>query len=145
MIRELETFLNEDIRRRLEDKFGGAKLFRLGVPRKVRESALAIAAQKNVELDPDDHVEPWECLHLIDYHAIIMQSQEIWLELFARQYTRPGDESKPGSWKARANWMVELNRIRNENDHTYVVKPKEYEFLTQLTAWLVKGQIENDL
>jgi len=37
--------------------------------------------------------------------------------------------------------MVELNRIRNENDHTYVVKPKEYEFLTQLTAWLVKGQI----
>ena len=145
MIRELETFLNKDVRRRLEDKFGGATWFRMGVPRKVRESALAIAAQKNVELDPDDQVDPWECLYLIDYQAIMMQSQEIWTELFAKRYTRPGEESKRGGWSARANWMAELNRIRNENAHTYVVKPKEYEFLTQLTAWLVKGQLENDL
>ena len=145
MIRELETFLNRDVRRRLEDKFGGAKWFHLGVPRKVRESALLLMAQKNVELDPDDQVTEWDCLHLIDYQTIMVQSQEIWLELFAKRYTRPGEETKTGSWKARTNWLVELNRIRNENAHTYVVKPKEYEFLTGLTSWLVKGELENDL
>jgi len=145
MIRELESFLNRDVRRRLEDKFGGARWFHLGVPRKVRESALLLMAQKNVELDPDDQVEAWDCLYFIDYQTIMVQSQEIWLELFAKQYTRPGEESKPGGWKTRSNWLVELNRIRNENAHTYVVKPKEYDFLTELTSWLVKGDLENDL
>lgn len=145
MVRALETFLKTDIRRRLEDKFGGAKWFHLGVPRKVRESAMTMAAQKNVELDPDNQVEPWDCLYLINYQAIMTQTQDIWLELFAKQYTRPGEESRTGSWRARANWLIELNRIRNENDHTYAIKPKEHEFLTQLTAWLVKGQLENNL
>jgi DNA sulfur modification protein DndB len=145
MIRGLETFLNQDVRRRLEDEFGGAKWFHLGVPRSVRESALQLAAQKNVELDPDEQVGPWECLHLIDYQTIMVQSQDIWLNLFARQYTRPGDESKSGGWRRRSSWLVELNRIRNENHHTYVVKPTEFEFLVQLTSWLVKGQLENDL
>ena len=147
MIRSLETFLNEDVRRRLEDKFGGARWFRLGVPQKVRESAMTTAARKNVDLDPDEQVDHWDCLYLIDYHTIITQSQEIWNELFAKRYTRPGQESKSGSWRSRASWLVELNRIRNENGghYTYSVKPKEYEFLTQLTAWLVNGQLENDL
>ena len=145
MIGELETFLNRDVRRRLEDKFGGARWFHDGVPRKVRESALTLAAQKNVELDPDDQVEPWDCLHLIDYQTIMVQTQEIWLELFARHYTRPGEGSRSGSWRSRTNWLIELNRIRNENAHKYAIKPKEYEFLTQLTAWLVKGQLQNDL
>lgn len=144
MIRDLEIFLNRDVRQRLQGKFG-AKWFHQGVPRSVRESAMLLAAQKNVELDPDDQVTEWDCLHLINYQTIMVQNQQIWLELFAKQYTRPGEESKPGSWKNRSSWLIELNRIRNENAHTYVVKPKEHEFLTELTSWLVKGDLENDL
>ncbi|MBA2678032.1 MAG: DGQHR domain-containing protein [Ktedonobacteraceae bacterium] len=143
MIREIETFLNSDVRRRLEDKFGGAYWFSRGVPRKVRESSMQLATSKNIDLEPDQHVDPWDCLHLIDYNAILTQNHEWWIELFAKRYTRPDDESRPGSWKNRANWIVELNRIRNENAHTYVVKPSEYEFLTELVTWLVRGQSDS--
>jgi DNA sulfur modification protein DndB len=145
MIRELETFLNQDVRRRLEDKFGGARWFRDGVPRKIRAEAETLAVQKNLDLDPDQRVEAWDCLHLINYHEIMTQSQEIWRDVFAQRYTRPGEESRSGGWKSRATWLVELNRIRNENSHTYVVKPGEYTFLTELTAWLIRDQVENTL
>lgn len=146
MIRGLETFLSNDIRRRLEDKFGGARWFREGVPRKVRESSSTLATQKNLDLDPDEQVDPWDCLYLSDYHTIVTQSQDVWLELFARQYTRPGDGARSGSsWRSRATWMLELNRIRNENAHTYVVKPDEYAFLTKLTAWLIRGETDSAL
>lgn len=144
MIRELETFLNQDVRRRLEAKFG-AKWFREGVPRRIRMDAETLAVEKNLDLDPDEKVEAWDCLHLINYYEIMTQSQEMWRDVFAQRYTRPGEESKPGGWKSRASWLAELNRIRNENSHTYVVKPNEYSFLTDLTAWLTRDQIENAL
>ncbi|MEU8391416.1 DGQHR domain-containing protein [Micromonospora sp. NPDC048843] len=141
MIRELEKFLNQDVRRRLEDKFGSARWFQDGVPRKIRGDAARLAVEKNLDLDPDQKVEAWDCLHLINYHEIMTQSQEIWKDVFAQRYTRPSERSKPGAWKSRASWLTELNRIRNENFHTYAVTPSEYSFLSELTAWLIKDQV----
>jgi DNA sulfur modification protein DndB len=115
------------------------------VPRRIRAEAETLAVEKNLDLDPDQRVGAWDCLHLINYHEIMTQSQEIWRDGFAQRYTRPGEESKPGGWKSRASWLVELNRIRNENSHTYVVKPAEYAFLTELTAWLIRDQVDNTL
>ena len=142
MIRELETFMNQDIRRRLEDEFG-ARWFKSGVPRRVQQEAVVLAAQKNLDLDPGSEVEAWDCLHLIDYHTIITQNHDLWVRLFEKDYTKPGAES--GSWKSRATWLQELNGIRNENAHTYSVKTEEYEFLVALTTWLIHRQAENDL
>lgn len=146
MIREIETFMNADIRRRLEDEFGGAnKWFKSGVPRKVQQDAMILAAEKNLDLEAENEVRPWDCLHLINYHAIITQSNDLWQRLFKKRYTKPGTENAPGGWKSSANWLIELNRIRNENSHTYSVTEEEYEFLVSITSWLIQGQLENDL
>ena len=143
LIRDIETFLNTDIRRRLEDNFG-SRWFKVGVPQKVYQRASALAVEKNREREADEEVEPWECLHLIDYKEILQGDHAIWQELFAEQYTRPGEESKRGGWTARSDWLNELNRIRNENDHTYSVKESEYNFLVAIHTWLGLGRTINE-
>jgi DNA sulfur modification protein DndB len=135
LIRDIEEFLNKDIRTRLEDDLGAA-WFKKGVPIKVYEAASALATQKNRERDTDDEIHPWSCLHLIDYKEVLSYDNDRWVRLFEMRYTRPGDEKKPGGWKARANWIAELNRIRNENSHVGSVSVEEYEFLVGLGAWL---------
>lgn len=145
MIREIETFLKEDIERRLKEKFGKTNWFVQGVPRKVRESSMTMAAQKNVDLPPDKQVGPWDCLYIIDYYTIMTQSQDLWLELFAKRYTLPSTGHPKASWRSRSSWMNELNRIRNQNFHTYTVKPSEYEFLVEVTGWLLREQGEDNL
>ncbi|MFG1938855.1 DGQHR domain-containing protein [Micromonospora tulbaghiae] len=142
MIRDIETFFNEDIKRKLQAKFGEYNWFTEGVPRKVRLSSMALAAEKNADLPPDQQVDHWNCLHIIDYHTIVTQSQDRWQELFAEQYTLPGEGNSRLSWKSRSSWMTELNRIRNENFHTYTVKPTEYEFLVKVAGWLLREQDE---
>jgi DNA sulfur modification protein DndB len=135
MIRDIETFLNSDIRRRLEDHFG-ARWFKDGVPVKVYQNASALAIEKNREREPEEEVEPWDCLHLTDYQQILQKDFATWQELFEATYTRPGEESKSGGWKAKSGWMSELIRIRNENAHTYSVKESEYNYLVAIHAWL---------
>jgi DNA sulfur modification protein DndB len=135
MVRDIETFLKTDIRRRLQDRFR-SRWFKDGVPAKVYQSASALAVEKNRERDVDDEVEPWDCLHLIDYQEILQKDNKIWQELFERQYTRPGDRAKPGGWRTKTSWVSELNRIRNENAHTYSVKESEYNFLMAIHTWL---------
>ena len=41
--------------------------------------------------------------------------------------------------------MQKLERIRNQNFHSYSVKKDEYEFLCELYEWLIEKRIENDL
>jgi DNA sulfur modification protein DndB len=135
IIRDIELFLKRDIRTKLEDQFGTA-WFKRGVPVKVYREASTLAIEKNRELDSTDEVEPWDCLHIRDYQQILQNDHALWVERFATTYTRPEDEGKPGGWKAKTNWLAELNRIRNENDHTYSVKESEYDLLVSLKTWL---------
>jgi DNA sulfur modification protein DndB len=135
MIRDIEMFLNSDIRRRLEDHFG-SRWFKDGVPVKVYQNASALAVEKNRERDSEEEVEPWDCLHLTDYQQIFQKDFKTWQDLFESRYTRPGDEAKAGGWKAKSGWMSELIRIRNENSHTYSVKESEYNYLVAIHTWL---------
>jgi DNA sulfur modification protein DndB len=135
IIRDIELFLKNDIRKRLEDHYGAA-WFKKGLPVKVYREASTLAVDKNRELDSQDEVEPWDCLHLRDYQQILQDNHAVWVELFASTYTRPDDDDKPGGWKAKTAWLSELNRIRNENDHTYSVKEAEYDLLVSLKTWL---------
>lgn len=135
IIRDIEGFLKHDIRERLEDHFG-ADWFKKGVPIKVYREASGLAVEKNRELDAADEVEPWDCLHLRDYQQILQEDHGVWVELFATTYTRPDDETKSGGWKGKTSWIAQLNRIRNDTDHSYTVNKDDYNFLVSLKTWL---------
>jgi len=133
MITDLEAFFNQDIRRRLEDRFG-PRWFKDGVPPKVYQSAHTLAIERNQSLDPEDEVDAWDCLFLIDYCSIVQYKNEIWKDLFETLYTLPRDVGTPGGWKTKSDWFNELNRIRNLNMHNGVVTAEDHEFLTLLTT-----------
>ena len=135
IIREVEQFLKQDVRQRLEDKFG-ASWHKDGVPRKVYLDAQNLANEKNLDRGVDEEVEWWDCLHIRDYEKIFKQKNALWVELFAERYSRPEDEGKSGGWQAKSDWISTLNTIRNETDHQYAIKDDEYEFLVSLQAWL---------
>jgi DNA sulfur modification protein DndB len=138
-IREIETFLKEDVKEKLEVNFGSS-WFKKGVPMKIYNEAMSLAASKNREIENErDEKKPWDCLHLIDYREIITQN---WQKVFEKLYTRPGDEKISGGKDAKTKWLVELNRIRNENDHTYYVTSEELSFIEEINDWLIKSESE---
>jgi DNA sulfur modification protein DndB len=134
LIREIESeFLKERIQEKLEIEFG-KHWFKKGLPEKVYSDAIAIAAKKNLDIGDDDtEKEPWDQLHLINYREIILKN---WQKLFEGMYARPGI---PGNKDAKTSWLVELNRIRNENSHTYYVTNEELSFIEEIFDWLEKG------
>lgn len=136
MIRDIEQLLKRDIRERLENGFG-ERWTRDGIPKKVFLDATTLAAQKNLDREPGDELEPWDCLHLIDYYSVVTYTHALWQEMYQSQYTRPEDEGAPGGWKEKANWMVKLNAIRNEVDHNYAVTEEQYEYLVAIHSWLL--------
>jgi DNA sulfur modification protein DndB len=136
---ELEAFLNHDIRKRLVGKFGD-RWTRDGLPRKIVVEATQRAVEKNLEREPGDELEFWDCLYLSDYHTIVQYTNTIWQEIYQDQYTRPDDLGLPGGWKGKSNWLFELNSIRNELAHNAAVTEAQYEFIVSLKAWLLKGQ-----
>lgn len=144
MVRELEIFLNDDIKRRLQGHFGN-KWFKAGVPLEVQQEAVKLALDKNQERDENDEVQPWSCLYLIHYYKILSFKSELWQELYAKRYTRPGEENKSGKWTEKISWLQKLNRIRNLVAHNDTISEEDYEFLGELTSWLIKGQAENEL
>jgi DNA sulfur modification protein DndB len=144
MITELEKFLKADVRRRLEDEYG-ASWFKVGLPRMLQIETGKLAAERNVDRPVDDQIEAWDCLYILDYRAIMTSSQDVWKRLFEKRYTRPGDESKPGGWKARSGWLQELNDVRNDVFHGRSVSEERHSFLVTLTTWLIRGQEDNDL
>jgi DNA sulfur modification protein DndB len=131
LIRDIETHLKKDVRERLIKEFGEKSWWKKGVPLKVYEQAVMLAATKNREIDdPANEVDPWDQLHLIDYRDIMLQN---WGSLFQTDYALPGVS---GDKKARTDWLEKLNRIRNQNFHEYSVTGDEYDFLTCIHEWL---------
>lgn len=137
LIREIEnSYFKIRIRERLEEEFGKS-WFKKGVPVKIYDNAMSLAAAKNREIEnEEDEKEPWDQLHLIDYREIILKN---WQKLFEKQFTKPGEE-KIGNKEAKTSWMVELNRIRNENYHTYYVTEDELAFIQQIHDWLFDNE-----
>lgn len=134
LIREIESdYLKNHIKQKLEDEFG-APWFKKGVPEKIYSSAISLAAAKNREIEnEEDEKHPWDQLHLIDYREVILKN---WQKLFDKYYTRPEDVKISGGKEAKTKWIVELNRIRNENYHTYYVTGEELEFISKIHEWL---------
>ncbi len=131
LIREIEIiFLKNRIREKLEVEFG-KHWFKKGLPEKVYSDAIASAAKKNLEIEDDEEEkEPWDQLHLINYREIILKN---WQKLFEKSYSKP---NVTGNKEAKTSWLVQLNRIRNENSHTYYVTSSELSFIEEVYDWL---------
>jgi DNA sulfur modification protein DndB len=136
-IREIEnTYLKGVVKQKLEEEFG-KNWFKKGVPEKTYSDAIALAAKKNREIDDEeDEKDPWDQLHLIDYREIIIKN---WVKLFEPIFTKPGEQKMSGGKEAKTKWMVELNRIRNENYHTYYVTGDELSYIEEIYDWLMKN------
>lgn len=130
MVHDIEAHLKQDIRRRLEDKFGPS-WFKDGVPKNVYQDASTLAAEKQYDAAPGVTVDWWDNLHLIGYHKILLHGgMALWNELYDAAYTLPSD--KKASWKERSSWMNRLNEIRNTVFHNNSVSEEDYEFLQVL-------------
>jgi len=137
-IREIETSLKSTIKEKLEEEFQ-KNWFKKGVPEKVYTDAVSMAAKKNREIDDEeDEKEPWDQLHLIEYREIILKN---WQKLFENLYTKPGEEKLSGGKDNKTKWIVELNRIRNENYHTYYVTSDELSYIEEIFDWLIEHKI----
>ncbi|AMW19379.1 DGQHR domain-containing protein [Mycobacteroides chelonae] len=150
MIQALEELLKEDVRNRLEAEYK-AEWLKLGVPREVRRDAGQRALDKNIDAEAGAEVEEWDCLYLVDYQKIMRANNEQWRTVFEKRYTRPGEEHARGGWKERTSWLSRLNEIRKKTHHVgrrdagSAVTENEFAFLSDLTSWLIKGDIDNTL
>lgn len=131
MIHEIETFIKQDIKRRLEDRHG-ANWYREGVPQAIYRDGSTRAAEKQYEADPGVTVDWWDCLYIVQYQKILVHGgQVVWQELFDDTYTLPSDKKTSG-WRNKSGWMNELNRVRNKVSHNDTVTEEEYGFLQTL-------------
>jgi DNA sulfur modification protein DndB len=137
MIRSLEKFLKKDFRTKLLACYGD-NWFKEGIPKAVYDSANQRASDKNYEAKTKmEEVGPWDCLNIIDYRKIAVYGSN-WSKVFEKNYTKPGEEKISGGKDKKTAWMQKLERIRNENVHSYSVKEDEYEFLSELNNWLLE-------
>lgn len=139
-IRDIEIEFKSSFKVKLED-FYGKKWFEKGLPPKIAEKALSDAFNKNREEDDEDkEIEPWDCLTIIAYREIALKN---WQDIFEKDYTKPGEEKIRGGKEEKTKWMVRLERIRNQNFHSYSVTEEELWFLEELHDWICKKETRN--
>ncbi|RNL55602.1 DGQHR domain-containing protein [Pedobacter jejuensis] len=139
MIRDIETHLKSDFKQSLEDYYS-ANWFKKGVPPQVQDAAVLLANQKNRELDDNEQeIDQWDCMTIIDYRRIATYLSN-WKDVFDKKYTKPGEEKMPGGKDEKTKWMQKLERIRNQNVHSYSVKKDEFEFLCEIHEWLIETE-----
>jgi DNA sulfur modification protein DndB len=144
LVRDLEEYLKEDFRAKLEDHYGPS-WFKKGVPENVYDEASSLAAKKNRQIEnPEDEKEPWDCLHIIDYRKIALANKN-WTEIFEKRYTKPGEEKISGGKEEKTKWMVKLEGIRNKIAHNENITEEEFIYLSELYEWLIKNSIQNKL
>ena len=140
IIRDIETFLNEDFKKKLEEKFD-KMWFKKGVPPQIGDDATALATRKNRDIEnEEDEVEPWDCINIIAYRAIAVKN---WGDLFEKDYTKPSEEKISGGASGKTSWMVKLEILRNQNVHSYYVSEEELNFLEELNDWLITKELRN--
>lgn len=133
-IRDIETHFKEDFKVKLEEYFGSS-WFKKGVPPQTAKKANELAFDKNLTIEnEEDEVDAWDCLTIIAYRSIAVKN---WREIFEKYYTRPGEEKLQGGKDSKTEWMVKLEKLRNENFHQYSVTEEEFDFLQSIHEWLI--------
>lgn len=57
--------------------------------------------------------------------------------MFLRNITQNQEQKISGGKDAKTQWMVKLEKLRNENFHQYSVTEEEFSFLEELHDWLI--------
>ncbi len=144
MIRDIEIYMKDDFRNKLKQYYKD-NWFKGGLPKAVYDEVNKRASDKNYEAkNKNEEVEPWDCLNMIDYRKIATYGRN-WSEIFEKYYTKPGEEKIRGGKEAKTSWLQKLERIRNQNFHSYSVKEDEYGFLIELNEWLIEKKVEAEL
>jgi DNA sulfur modification protein DndB len=139
-IREIETFFKKDFKERLINEYGEKLWFKRGVPPKIGEEATKLMYTKNREIeDESEEYTEWDCVNIIAYREIALKNWGI----FEKAYTRPTEKKISGGKEAKTEWMVKVERLRNQNVHSYYVTEDEYSFLAEIHDWLIISN-END-
>lgn len=135
-IRGIETFFKNDFKNRLISEYGEKLWFKKGVPIKIGEEATKLMYQKNREVENEsDEVSEWDCINIIAYREIALKNWKI----FEKSYTRPNEIKISGGKEAKTEWMVKVERLRNQNVHSYYVTENEYCFIEEVHEWLTNS------
>jgi DNA sulfur modification protein DndB len=137
-IKGIEKHLNRVLKERLVEKYE-KNWWKKGVPLPVYKNAESLSSQKNREVeDEDEEIEPWNCLHIIDYRDIIMHNKS-WL---LKDFTKQGQDQLNA--EAKTSWLVEFNKIRNDNVHSWVGQESQIKFLEEIYNWLIQNDLEEE-
>lgn len=132
MIGDIELFLNYDFKETLMNKYGSDWKYK-SIPYQVLKNAQDLLLKKKIE-NPSKNIEDWDCLHLIDYRDIALYKSN-WKDLFEKKYSDPN--LKSGNKEKKTEWLEKLNKIRNQNDHLYVVSEEEFNYIKKIHDWLI--------
>lgn len=133
IIRDIESYFKNDAKQRLQTKYG-KDWYVKGVPPKFAKDAQNLAFDKNREREEGTpEYEPWDCLTLIAYKEIAINN---WADCFDKAYTAPWATS--GNKQQKTEWIQQLERIRNQCFHSYVIMPDDLELIEKIHAWLIK-------
>ena len=137
-IRGIETHLKKVVKEKIETHFG-KNWWKKGIPVKVYTNAEALASQKNRDIeDEEKEIDPWDCLHIIDYRDIITHNKS-WI---LKEFTRLGDEQL--NTEGKTEWLSKFNKIRNENVHSWKGLEDEIKFLEEIHNWLTESEIDEN-
>ena len=132
MIGDIELFLNYDFKETLMNKHGNDWKYK-SIPYQVLKNAQDLLLKKKIE-NPSKNIDDWDCLHLIDYRDIALYKTN-WKDLFEKKYSDPN--LKSGNKEKKTEWLEKLNKIRNQNDHLYVVSEEEFNYIKRIHDWLI--------
>lgn len=131
LISDIESYLNEKVKEKLVSEFGKKWMIN-GIPKAVMQKIRDLKTEKEYE-EPDIEIDEWDCLHLIDYRDIMINN---WQNIFDKDYSDPFVKGR--SKKDKTEWLVNLNRIRNNVDHNRSVSEEDFKYLKNIHNWLIK-------
>lgn len=94
MFDELEAFMKDDVRKRLEDKYG-ADWFKVGVPRSLRVEAGKMRVERNADRFPRHEITEWDSPYIVNCRDVMTQSQDLGVNCSRSGTRRPATSRSP--------------------------------------------------
>ena len=155
MIRDIESYMQNDFKEKLIERYNEEWAWKKGVPDKIADTAEDKMRKKNRTRSKAEETDEWDNLDLIHYRMIADKNWSYMVpgddgknknvNFFKIHYMRPGDESLKK--EEQHKWLVKLNDIRKIVSHVSSdqVGEEEYNFVKDLHDWLIKKEKRNKL
>ena len=155
MIRDIESFMQNDFKEKLSERYGEEWAWKKGVPDKIADMAEDSMRKKNRTRSKAEETDEWDNLDLIHYRTIADKNWSYMVKgedgknknvnFMKIYYMRPGDESEKK--ENQHKWLVKLNDIRRIVSHVSSdqVGEEEYNFVKDIHDWLIKKEKRNEL